>query len=154
MWEFRLKTIDDLKRLCEQYHVDVGAIEDLSILSEPVQAGGLRMPNSLAVHPMEGCDGDNNGRPSKLTLRRYERFAAGGAGMLWAEAIAVVGEARANPRQLWLHQGTKDDFAAMVAMMRDKASSSKPLNFASGRIISKSNSPFSPSCKPAVALNK
>jgi 2,4-dienoyl-CoA reductase-like NADH-dependent reductase (Old Yellow Enzyme family) len=45
-----------------------------------VEFAGLTISNSLAVHPMEGCDGDALGRPDKLTVRRYERFAAGGAG--------------------------------------------------------------------------
>lgn len=70
---------------------------------------------------MEGCDGDALGRPDKLTVRRYERFAAGGAGLIWAEAIAVVEEGRANPRQLWLHQGSKEAFAAMVRRAKEKA---------------------------------
>jgi 2,4-dienoyl-CoA reductase-like NADH-dependent reductase (Old Yellow Enzyme family) len=39
---------------------------------------------------MEGCDGEPDGRPGKLTARRYERFAGGGAGLVWMEAIAVV----------------------------------------------------------------
>ena len=101
--------------------MSVDAIEDVSILARPVEFAGLTIPNSLAVHPMEGCDGDALGRPDKLTVRRYERFAAGGAGLIWAEAIAVVQEARANPRQLWLHQGSKEAFAAMVKRARDKA---------------------------------
>ncbi len=124
MWEFRLREIDDLKRLCEQLNVSVEAMEDVSILTEPVRAGGLVIPNSLAVHPMEGCDGDSQGRPGKLTLRRYERFAAGGAGLIWGEATAVVPEARANPRQLWIHEGSKDSFAAMAKMMRQAAARS------------------------------
>ena len=106
MWEFKLSSIDDLRRLSERLNVSVDAIDDVSILAEPVEVGGLVIPNSLAVHPMEGCDGDSQGRPGKLTLRRYERFAAGGAGLIWAEATAVVPEGKANPRQLWLNEST------------------------------------------------
>ncbi|MGD8500265.1 MAG: NAD(P)-binding protein, partial [Phycisphaerales bacterium] len=124
MWEFQLGGIEDLERLSSQLGIRVEAMEDVSILAEPVQAGGLVMPNSLAVHPMEGCDGDSQGRPGKLTLRRYERFAAGGAGLIWAEATAVVPEGRANPRQLWLNEESKDSFAAMVKMTRHVASES------------------------------
>jgi 2,4-dienoyl-CoA reductase-like NADH-dependent reductase (Old Yellow Enzyme family) len=113
-----------LKRLSKQLDVNVEAIEDVSILSQPVKVGKLVIPNSLAVHPMEGCDGDFQGQPGKLTLRRYERFAAGGAGLIWAEATAVVPEGRANPRQLWIHKKNKDNFAAMVKMMRDVAARS------------------------------
>jgi NADPH-dependent glutamate synthase beta subunit-like oxidoreductase/2,4-dienoyl-CoA reductase-like NADH-dependent reductase (Old Yellow Enzyme family) len=121
MWEFQLSGIEDLKRLSNRLGVRVEAMEDVSILAEPVQAGGLFIPNSLAVHPMEGCDGDSQGRPGKLTLRRYERFAAGGAGLIWAEATAVIPEGRANPRQLWLNENSKDSFAAMVKMIRQAA---------------------------------
>ncbi len=127
MWEFQLGGIEDLERLGGRLGVRLEAIEDVSILSEPVQAGGLLIPNSLAVHPMEGCDGESQGRPGKLTLRRYERFAAGGAGLIWAEATAVVPEGRANPRQLWLHEENKDSFAAMVKMMRKAAPEHKPV---------------------------
>ena len=121
MWEFQLGSTEELKQLSERLDVQIEAIDDVSILAKPVQAGGLLIPNSLAVHPMEGCDGDSQGRPGKLTLRRYERFAAGGAGLLWVEATAVVPEGRANPRQLWLHEKNKDSFRAMVEKIRQAA---------------------------------
>ncbi len=121
MWEFQLGSTEELKQLSERLGVQIKASDDVSILAKPVQAGGLLIPNSLAVHPMEGCDGDSQGRPGKLTLRRYERFAAGGAGLLWVEATAVVPEGRANPRQLWLHEKNKDSFRAMVEMIRQAA---------------------------------
>ncbi len=116
-----MSSIEDLRRLSAQWGVSVEAVEDVSILARPVELDGLVIPNSLAVHPMEGCDGDARGRPDDLTVRRYERFAAGGAGLIWAEAIAVVEEARANPRQLWLHQGSKEAFRVMVRRACDKA---------------------------------
>jgi NADPH-dependent glutamate synthase beta subunit-like oxidoreductase/2,4-dienoyl-CoA reductase-like NADH-dependent reductase (Old Yellow Enzyme family) len=108
--------------------VAVDAMEDVSILARPVEFGGLVIPNSLAVHPMEGCDGDAQGRPDKLTVRRYERFAAGGAGLIWAEAIAILHEARANPRQLWLHEGSKEAFASLVTRAREKAAEANGAN--------------------------
>ena len=121
MWEYQLGSIEDLERLGKRLGVQIEASEDVSILAEPVELRGLSIPNSLAVHPMEGCDGDSQGRPGKLTLRRYERFAAGGAGLLWVEATAVVPEGRANPRQLWLNEKSKDSFAAMVKSIRQDA---------------------------------
>ena len=121
MWEFQLSSVEELKALSRRLCVDVDAVEDVSILAEPGQAGSLVIPNSLAVHPMEGCDGDSDGRPDRLTVRRYERFAGGGAGLIWAEATAVVPEGRANPRQLWLHEKSKDSFAAMAKRMREVA---------------------------------
>ncbi|MHC4462886.1 MAG: oxidoreductase [Planctomycetota bacterium] len=124
MWAFQLSGIEDLKQLSCWLNAPVDAIEDISILTEPVQVGGLVIPNSLAVHPMEGCDGDSQGRPGKLTLRRYERFVAGGAGLIWAEATAVVPEGRANPRQLWFNEKSKEGFAAMIKRMREVAAES------------------------------
>ncbi|MBN2137220.1 MAG: FAD-dependent oxidoreductase [Sedimentisphaerales bacterium] len=124
MWEFRLSSVEDLKELNSRLGLDIDAADDVSILREPVEAGGLFIPNSLAVHPMEGCDGDSEGRPGKLTLRRYERFAAGGAGLIWAEATAVVPEGRANPRQLWLNERSKEGLAAMAERMRRVAAES------------------------------
>jgi 2,4-dienoyl-CoA reductase (NADPH2) len=128
MWEFRLRDTEDLKQLNKTLGVNVEAIEDVSILNKPVKLGKLVIPNSLAMHPMEGCDGDSLGRPGKLTLRRYKRFAAGGAGLIWAEATAVVPEGRANPRQLWIHAKNKESFAAMVKMMRKTAAESMGSN--------------------------
>lgn len=116
--QFDLGDLADLTRLADQLGVTVRAQEDVSNLAEPVVVAGLTVPNSLAVHPMEGCDGDDQGRPGELTIRRYERFAAGGAGLLWVEATAIVPEARANPRQLWINPGNVGAFASLVARIR------------------------------------
>ena len=116
-----LNTIDDLLSLASELQVEIEAQEDVSCLAKPVQVGNYLIPNSLTIHPMEGCDGDSEGRPGKLTIRRYERFAGGGAGLLWFEATAVVPEGRGNPRQLWLHKDNKDSFAALVKHIHKSA---------------------------------
>lgn len=123
-WKYRLSDIEEFKSLCSEVGVDIDIKEDVSVLGNEVRAGNVTVPNSLAVHPMEGADGDFAGNPGALTIRRYKRFAAGGGGLIWAEAIAVVKEGRANPRQLWLHEGTKDAFADMVKQMRAAAEES------------------------------
>ncbi|MCK7523917.1 MAG: hypothetical protein MZV64_42995 [Ignavibacteriales bacterium] len=41
---------------------------------------------------MEGCDGTPEGAPTDLTVRRYERFGAGGAGLIWFEATSVAAD--------------------------------------------------------------
>ena len=123
-WKFRLDSLEEFDSLCQELNCPVDSIEDTSILAEPVKAGNLAIPNSLAVHPMEGADGDSEGIPGPLTRRRYKRFAAGGAGLIWAEAIAIVPEGRANPRQLWLNEDSSDAFAEMVKQMRQAAKDS------------------------------
>lgn len=80
--------------------------EDLSPLFRPIEVGGRRVGNRLAIQPMEGCDGEPDGSPGELTYRRYRRFGAGGAKLIWGEAAAVVPEGRANPRQLVVGEST------------------------------------------------
>jgi 2,4-dienoyl-CoA reductase (NADPH2) len=124
MFNFNLVTIEDLQKLSASLSINIPMQEDVSILGAAVKIGPLTAPNRLAVNPMEGADGDSQGCPGELTLRRYKRFAAGGSGILWVEAIAVVPEARANPRQLWLHDKSKDAFANMIAEARKAAQDS------------------------------
>ena len=101
--------------------LDLPVSEDASVLAQPLAWGHLTLPNRLAAQPMEGCDAHADGSPGELTRRRYLRFAAGGAGLIWFEATAVVPEGRANPRQLWLHEGNLGVFRAMVDEARDAA---------------------------------
>jgi len=120
-WKTDFSSLSGLKQTCAEQGVEIPFQTDVSILGEQVRLGDKTVPNSLAILPMEGCDGERDGSPGELTLRRYRRFAAGGAGLLWVEAIAVAPEGRANPRQLWLNEDNKDSFAAMVAQIRKDA---------------------------------
>ncbi len=87
------------------------------VLQRKVTVGSRIAGNSMAIHPMEGCDGTLDGRPDELTWRRYERFARGGAKLIWFEASAVREDGRANPRQIWLNDKTVGDFARLYEMM-------------------------------------
>ena len=119
--DFDLSSIEAFKKLTASLGLEIETSEDTSILTQPVDLGPIIAPNSMATQAMEGCDGDNLGRPTALTYRRYERFAAGGAGVIWGEAIAVVPEGRANPRQLWLNEKSKDAMAELITRMRQAA---------------------------------
>ena len=94
---------------------------DTQILSAPLTLKGKTIPNRLACQAMEGCDGTFDGCPDALTLRRYDRFARGGAGLIWFEATAVMEEGRANPRQLWINEKNVDSFARQVDLIRETA---------------------------------
>src|SRR4051812_43188756 len=63
---------------------------------------------------MEGCDCTPDGRPDELTFRRYQRFGAGGAKLIWGEAAAVVEEGRANSHQLLAADHTVGDLERML----------------------------------------
>ena len=91
------------------------------ILAQPLTVKGKTIPNRLACQAMEGCDGTADGRPDELTVRRYDRFAKGGAGLIWFEATAVLEEGRANPRQLWITEENVDAFAREVERIKETA---------------------------------
>ena len=76
-------------------------------------AGARTAPNRWAVLPMEGWDGEDDGRPSDLVRRRWDRFADSGAGLVWGEATAVRPDGRANPRQLVLDETTVNEFSML-----------------------------------------
>ena len=95
-------------------------IEDTSVLASPLIIGKRTAANRICYQPMEGCDGTRDGAPDELTKRRYMRFARGGAGLIWFEATAVVPEGRANPRQLMLTEENADEFAALVADIKEE----------------------------------
>ena len=107
--QFRFATIEDLQSAIDNLGLNIPLETDTSYLRRTVDIAGHIVPNSMAVHPMEGCDGTPEGAPGPLTFRRYKRFAAGGAGLLWFEACAVVAEGRANPRQIMLTTKRRDD---------------------------------------------
>lgn len=95
--------------------------EDVSSLKQSVSVGSRVVPNRLACQAMEGCDGTATGEPDVLTIRRYDRFAKGGAGLIWFEATAVMEEGRANPRQLYIHDNNVDAFKKIVADIKETA---------------------------------
>lgn len=113
--------VEDFQRQNAQLGLELPFAQDISVLREELVIGGKRAPNRLACQAMEGCDGTPEGSPDALTVRRYDRFAKGGAGLIWFEATAVMPEGRANPRQLYLHPENLDDFKREVDRIRETA---------------------------------
>ncbi|MBE6771224.1 MAG: flavin oxidoreductase/NADH oxidase [Ruminococcaceae bacterium] len=85
-----------------------------TVLESPLTIHNKTIKNRIVFHPMEGCDGTFDGAVDELTRRRYMRFAESGAGIIWFEATAVSAEGRANPRQLFLNENTKESFKSVV----------------------------------------
>ena len=115
---FKFHTLAELQAECQRLQLALRFSDDLSPLFRPVSVGRLRAGNSLCLQPMEGCDGTLDGRPDELTFRRYLRFGAGGAKLIWGEATAVTLEGRASPRQLHLNEKTAPDFRRMLEICR------------------------------------
>jgi 2,4-dienoyl-CoA reductase-like NADH-dependent reductase (Old Yellow Enzyme family) len=83
-------------------------------------AGEMTIGNRWTVLPMEGWDGTPEGRPTDLVRRRWRRFGASGAKLVWGgEAVAVEPSGRANPHQLCLHPD--GDAAARATDVEDLA---------------------------------
>ena len=112
---------DSFKKENEELGAGLPYTDNLSVLGEKTEIYGKTVYNRLACQAMEGCDGTPDGRPDELTRRRYKRFAEGGAGIIWFEATAVLPEARANPRQLYINEKTLDSFKTQVEEIRETA---------------------------------
>jgi NADPH2 dehydrogenase len=115
---FKYKSAAEVEAENARLGLDLRFSDDLVPLFQPVAIGPRTAGNRWCIHPMEGCDGEPDGRPGELTFRRYRRFGAGGAKVIWGEACAVTEEGRANPRQVWLAEHTKADFARLVEACR------------------------------------
>lgn len=75
---------------------------------------GAAIGNRFAILPMEGWDGTADGRPSELSIRRWQRFGASGAKLIWGgEAVAVRHDGRANPNQLLINEANLGELAAL-----------------------------------------
>ena len=120
---FTYKTLNELQQGAEAVgarHVGFEPDPDRvrTVLSGKVKVGDFEVGNSLAIHPMEGCDATADGRPDTLVWRRYERFGRGGAKLIWVEATAVCPEGRANTRQLMISKDTVADLAQLHDLTR------------------------------------
>ncbi len=85
-----------------------------SPMAQPLPCGPITIGNRWCIHPMEGWDGTEDGRPTEYTRRRWRRFGESGAKLIWGgEAVAVVAAGRANPNQLVISPETVGDLASL-----------------------------------------
>jgi 2,4-dienoyl-CoA reductase-like NADH-dependent reductase (Old Yellow Enzyme family) len=115
---FKFHVLTDIEAEVQRLGLDVDFSEDFAALFHPIQVGPFRAGNAFCVQPMEGCDGTLDGLTDDLVFRRYDRFGAGGAKLIWGEATAVVEEGRANPRQLLINDQTAPGLGRMLQTCR------------------------------------
>ena len=120
----RLRTVSELRARLAELGVAVPADAEVAAagpLAEPLDAGRVgRLANRWAILPMEGWDATIDGRPTDLVRRRWGRFGASGAALVWGgEAVAVVPEGRANPRQLCIGPHAVGDLSGLRAGLVD-----------------------------------
>ncbi len=116
---FKYKTPDDVVADAKELGHSLSMTDQFSALFQPIQVGRHTAGSRLAIQPMEGCDGTTDGHPDELTYRRYQRFGAGGAKLIWGEATAIVPEARMNPRQLVIGDKTASDLERILTICRN-----------------------------------
>ncbi len=115
-----LKTADAFRGYLAQIEVDLPFDVEMRTGSEAPLAQPYRLKNGFTVGnrfctlPMEGWDGTTDGRPTGLTIRRWQRFGLSGAKLIWGgEAVAVRPDGRANPNQLVIDEKTVGELAAL-----------------------------------------
>ena len=114
------KTVEDFRRRCEALGLSIECEDRVeaapeSPLAQPLDIDGFRAGNRFAIHPMEGWDAEDDGRPSELVRRRWRNFGRSGAKWIWGgEAMAVLPDARANPNQLVISDHTQDDLSRLL----------------------------------------
>ena len=114
-----LRDVDSFRRYLIENRIDIPCEDKLlageaSPVAQPLHIGNTKIGNRIAAQPMEGWDATPNGRPTKLTFRRWERFGASGAKLIWGgEAVAVRHDGRANPNQLVINTQSRVDLSRL-----------------------------------------
>lgn len=116
---FHYASLEEVRQTAEKLHAFLPLEENLSVLYEPLTIAGKTAENRIAFQPMEGTDGTEDGAPDELTVRRYERFAKAGPGVIWFEAVATVREGRASAHQLYLTEKNVDEFKRLTERIRE-----------------------------------
>lgn len=119
--KYHFTSLSDIKQKASEIGASIPLSQKIDLLREPIQAGSRKINNRIAIQPMEGCDGTPDGKPGALTRRRYQRLAAGGAGLIWFEATAVSDSGRAGPRQLLICKDNLDSLKRLVSEMKETA---------------------------------
>ena len=101
-------------------------------LARSLQIGAkLEVDNRFMILPMEGWDGTTDGKPTPDLRRRWLRFGASGAGLVWCEAAAVAPEGRANPNQLMINPNP----AELLGNLRGEMVETHALEFEGRRLV-------------------
>jgi 2,4-dienoyl-CoA reductase-like NADH-dependent reductase (Old Yellow Enzyme family) len=118
---FRYKTAQDLINKVKELGYDLPFTDDLTPLFRPLDFGKITIRNRITVQPMEGFDSEEDGSPSSLTERRYLRYAEGGSGVIWFEAVSVCQDGRSNPHQLFITEKNLEKFATLTGKIKETA---------------------------------
>ena len=116
---FHYPTLADASKEAEKLGVFLPLRQDTAALFAPLAIGNHAASNRIAFQPMEGTDGTLDGAPGEWTRRRYLRFAQGGPGLIWFEAVATVPEAQASAHQLRITEENLDNYKKLLDEVRE-----------------------------------
>ena len=74
----------------------------LNIYTNKLSIENQIISNAIVLQPIECNDATTDGSPSEFSFRRYRKFAAGGAGIIWFETISICEQGKTNQHQLML----------------------------------------------------
>ena len=119
-----LKTAEDFCRRLAVLGVEMPFDADLrpdGPLAQPIAVGGRTIGNRFCILPMEGWDAETDGQPGERTVRRWRRFGASGAKLIWGgEAVSVHPDGRATPNELLIAEETLPGLAALRDALIDE----------------------------------
>ncbi len=115
------KTVEDFSAYLKSENIRIGLAPDgeQRAMAQSIEYAGRTVGNRWAILPMEGWDCMDDGTPGEFTRRRWLRFAASGAKLIYGtEAAAVMHSGRSNPQQLMAADHTAGALKKLCAEMR------------------------------------
>ncbi len=118
-----LKTLEQFQARLAELNITLPLDETLETgsdapLAQPISREQNAIGNRFCILPMEGWDGETDGKPTELTKRRWENFGRSGAKLIWGgEAVAVRQDGRANPNQLLINDHTLSSIEALRELL-------------------------------------
>lgn len=118
-----LKNPADFTGYCEELGISLPFDREMATgggapLAQPYRHATETIGNRFCMLPMEGWDCLPDGKPSELTRRRWERFGASGAKLIWGgEAAAVRIDGKANPHQLVINEANLPEITALRELL-------------------------------------
>src|ERR1700733_1722025 len=138
---------DYLRTLNLNLPCDVKVDSAESSLLDPIDRGGIKIGNRIAVNPMEGWDGTPDGNPSDNTVRPWHRFGQRGAKPIGGGEPAAVNHAgRANPNQVVVAPLTRDGLARMRTALVEEHK--RVMGSTDGLVIGLQLTPSGRYCRP------
>lgn len=91
---------------------------NLNVYKNTLSIGNKLIKNTIVIHPLECNDANIDGSPGESTYKRYYRFAASGAGVIWFETMSISEQGRTNKNQLYLNTKNTDLFKILLSNMK------------------------------------